>query len=127
MKQNQRKNNTRRALEFPTTTYFTIRDVVQLNPQMRTVSESDITIRVRLSNAIGEGKVAEIGSVPGGKGRPQKVFSMTPVTQTTLNKAKQDGINLADGAEKLVNVVSVTTPSAPTNLTATQSPVPVTN
>lgn len=125
MKQNQRKNNTRRVLEFPTTTYFTIQDVVQLNPQMLTASNSDITIRVRLSNAIEDGKVAEIGAVPGGKGRPQKVFAMTPVTQTTLNKAKQDGINLADGAEKLVNVVSVTTPAAPANLTATQSPVPV--
>ena len=94
-------------LAFPTSTFFTIQDVVKLNPQMLTASQSDITIRVRLTNAIEDGKVAEIGSVPGGKGRPQKVFALTPVTQITLNKARQDHINLVDNAERLVHAISV--------------------
>ena len=116
-------------LAFPTSTYFTIQDVVQLNPQMLTASKSEITIRVRLTNAIEDGKVAEIGAVPGGKGRPLKVFSLTPVTQTTLNKARQDGINLVDNADRLVHAISVTTPPSPvsTSVVAPQSTHVLTN
>jgi len=107
MKQNTRKNKTNQSVTWPTTTYFTITDLHKLNPKF-----VNITLRVRLSNAIKDGNVAEIGAVPGGKGRPQKVFSMTPVTQSTLNKAKADNINLVDNADKLVNVINVATPAA---------------
>jgi hypothetical protein len=104
MKQNTRKNKTNQSVTWPTTPYFTIAQLFDLNPKF-----VEITLRVRLANAITDGKVAEIGWVPGGKGRPPKVFSLTPVQQNTLNKAKQDNINLVDNAEKLVNVISVST------------------
>ena len=108
MKQNTRKNKTNQSVVWPTTVYFTIADLHKLNPKF-----VNITLRVRLANAIESGEVAEIGWVPGGKGRPPKVFSLTPVLQTTLSKLKTDGINLVDNAEKLVNVINVTTSTTP--------------
>jgi len=127
MKQNQKKNSSKRPLVLPTTMYFTIQDVVKVNPAMLTESKSDITIRVRLTNKIEAGEVAEIGSVPGGKGRPQKVFAITPVTQTVLNKAKQDNINLVDNAEKLlVHAVSVSNPPPVSAPSISVSPSPST-
>ncbi len=102
MKQNSRKNKTNQQIIFPTTPYFTIKELHSLNPKF-----IEITLRVRLTNDVEDGKVAEIGSLPGGKGRPQKAFSLTPVTQTTLNKARQDNVNLVDNADKLVNIINV--------------------
>ncbi len=109
MKKKQRKSNGKNVLTYPTTTYFTIQDVVELNPKMLTASKSDITIRVRLTNAKEAGKIAEIGALPGGKGRPPKVYTFTPVTQIALNKAKANNINLVDNSERLVHAVSVST------------------
>lgn len=117
MKQ-QRKNRTNQTVTWPTTAFFTIQELHNLNPKF-----VNITLRVRLTNAIEAGQVAEIGSVPGGKGRPQKVFTRTPVTQNTLAKARQDGINLVDNADKLVNVVSVT--AIPANSTPTAPVTPL--
>jgi len=107
MKQNTRKNKTNQSVIWPTTPYFTITDLARLNPKMLTVSGSDITLRVRLTKAIESGSIAELGAIPGGKGRPKKIFAMTPVTQNVLNKAKQDSINLVDNADKLVHVINV--------------------
>ena len=106
MKQNTRKNKTNQLVVWPTAPYFTIAQLHNLNPKF-----VNITLRVRLANAIEEGKVVEIGWVPGGKGRPQKIYSLTPVQQNTLNKVKADGNALADNAEKLVNVITVSTPT----------------
>lgn len=107
MKENTiRKNKTDQEVVWPTTTYFTIKEQLwkKYNPKF-----VEITLRVRLAKAIEEGTVAEIGSIPGGKGRPQKVFALTPVTQTIIDKARQDGITLVDNYEKLiVKVLSVT-------------------
>lgn len=109
MSPNTRKNKTNQLLTLPTTSYFSIQDVVDLNPHMLTSAAkgNDITIRVRLMKSIEDGKVVEIGSVPGGKGRPKKVFSMTPVSKTTLNRAMAENVTLVDNADKLVNVMSV--------------------
>lgn len=124
MKQ-QRKNRTNQSVTWPSTPYFTILELHKLNPKF-----VNITLRVRLTNAIEAGKVAEIGSVPGGKGRPQKVFALTPVSKLTFEKAKQDNINLVDNYEKLINVVSVTTSTAnptPTAVSALTPSAVVTN
>jgi len=120
MKQNTRKNKTNQSVVWPSTPYFTIKELHRLNPKF-----VEITLRVRLTNSIEDGEIAEIGSVPGGKGRPQKVFSLTPVTQITLNKAKQDNISLVEGADKLVNVINVTT-NTPTPVTPSVNTPPVT-
>lgn len=102
-----RKNKTNQVLNMPKTPYYTLIDLFGLNGHFN----ASITIRVRHSKLIEDGKVVEIGSLTGGKGRPQKVFSMTPVSQATLNKAKAENINLVDNADKLVNVINVSTPS----------------
>lgn len=124
MKQTQRKNNTNRELLLPNSsaTYFSIQDLVKLNSNLLTASKSDITIRVKLTKKIEDGKVVEIGSLTGGQGRPQKVFAITPVTQLVINKAKADNINLVDNADKLVNAINVSTP---TLATVTTSPTSV--
>ena len=95
----QKKNKTNQVVAWPTATLFTIQELHRLNPKF-----VNITLRVRLSNAILAGKVAEIGSIPGEKGRPQKVFSLTPVSKLTLDKARSEQINLVDNADKLVQV-----------------------
>lgn len=114
----QRKNKTNQAVVWPTTTLFTIKELHRLNPKF-----VNITLRVRLTNAIEDGKVAEIGSIPGDKGRPQKVFSLTPVTQATLNKARAERINLVDNADKLVQIITVTNPVLTPAVNPVSSPV----
>lgn len=110
MKQNTtRKNKTNQVLNMPKTTYYTLKELFDSNTHFN----AEITVRVRHTKMIEDGKVAEIGAVAGGKGRPQKVFAVTPVTQIVLNKAKANNINLVDNADKLVNAINVTTPSAP--------------
>lgn len=104
MKQTSTKNN--RTVTWPTTTYFTFDDLHKLNPEF----DKKITLRVRLANAITEGKVVEIGSIPGGQGRPPKVYVLTPVTQIALDKAEANGISVPGEAKKLINVVTVNRP-----------------
>jgi hypothetical protein len=108
-----RKNKTNLTVQFPKTAFFTIEDLLALNAEF-----IPITLRVRMNNFREDGTVAEIGYLPGGKGRPKKVFCLTPVTKITLEKARQQNVTLIDNAEKLVNVISVTT-----NQPQTSSPV----
>jgi len=124
MKQSTRKNKTNQALNIPKTPYYTLQDLFAANSHCKI----EITLRVRHSALIEEGKVVEIGSISGGKGRPPKVYSLVPVSQTTLNKAKANNITLVDNADKLVNVpvINVTTPTAvvtPTSSTTTPASV----
>ena len=99
----QKKNKTNQIVTWPTVSLFSIKELHRLNPKF-----VEITLRVRLTKAIEFGKVVEIGAMPGEKGRPQKVFSLTPVTTLTLNKARAEQINLVDNADKLVHIISVT-------------------
>jgi len=93
------------GMVWPKTSYFTIKELIPLNPQIPV----EITLRSKLANAINLDKVvAEIGFIPGGKGRPPKVYAMTPVTKLTLDKAEASNIQLVDKArEKFFNVVSI--------------------
>jgi hypothetical protein len=104
MKQ-QKKNNTKQSVTWPTTTYFTLKELHALNSAF-----VEITLRVRLSNSIKDGKVAEIGSIPGNMGRPEKIFALTPISQLVIDKAVSNKINLVDNWQRLVNVVSVKSP-----------------
>ena len=99
-----RKNQTKLVLNMPTTSYYTLEELFALNKHFN----AEITIRVRHTNLIESGKVKEIGCLTGGKGRPSKVFAATPVTQLTLDKARQNEINLVENVNKLINVISVT-------------------
>lgn len=105
----QRKNKTKQTITWPSIDgYFTIKQLVSMNPHMLTDSPkpSDITIRVRLSKAITElNLVAEIGSKNCGKGRPEKAYAMRPIRQIALDKAKADGIML--DTTKLMTIMDV--------------------
>jgi len=107
MKQIIRKNKTNQVLNMPKTAYYTLRDLFDVNQHFN----AEITIRVRLDVLRNDGKVVEIGWLTGGKGRPQKIFAQTPVTQTTLAKAKADNVSLVDNVDKLINVITVTSPT----------------
>lgn len=109
---NTRKNKTNQVLNMPKTPYYKLQELFALNPQFN----AEITIRVRHTKEIEAGRVAEIGSMPGGKGRPLKVYAYTPVSQATLNRAKASGMNPVDNVEKLINAISVTSPSPVTNI-----------
>ena len=114
----QKKNKTNQVVTWPTASLFSIKELHRLNPKF-----IEITLRVRLAKKIEAGEVVEIGCIPGEKGRPQKVFSMAPVIQLTLNKARAEKINLVDNADKLVQIVSVKTAPTPVTLTLTPTPL----
>jgi type III secretion system FlhB-like substrate exporter len=105
----ERKNKTNQTIVWPSNEeYFTIDSLIQSNPHMLTASGSDITLRVRLSNAIKNSKsVIAIGTRNCGKGRPKLAFVMTPVTPSVLDKAKAEGIMLFE-ENTLVNVMQLT-------------------
>lgn len=90
MNKTNEKKRTSVSVVWPKTETFTIKpQLFDLNPDMKF-----ITLRVRLQKRIENGEIMEIGSIPGGQGRPRKVFAYTPVTDTILAKAKSDGITL---------------------------------
>ena len=124
----QISKNKVKEINWPTSMYFTIGKLVDLNPKMLTPSKLDITIRVRLTKEIEAGKIAEIGFIPGSQGRPKKVFAFTPVTKIVLEKAWADGIQPAENIDKLLNVINVTSPIKPTIINPASVPasVPVT-
>ncbi len=109
-KKTERKNKTNQSVTWPShDEYFTIDSLIEINPHMITAPPkcSDITLRVRLSDAITKKKtVAVIGTLNCGKGRPKLAFAMTPVTQASLDKAKAEGIILLDET-KLVTVMEM--------------------
>lgn len=114
MKQKKnKKNKTNQVVAWPTAMLFTIKELHLLNPKF-----VEITLRVRLSKAIEARRVAEIGSIPGDTGRPQKVFSMMPVTKMTLERARAEHVNLVDKADELAQVAVVVpyTTSGPSGL-----------
>ena len=103
MKQKKnKKNKTNQVVTWPTAVLFTIKELHLLNPKF-----VEITLRVRLSKAIEARRIVEIGSIPCHTGRPQKVFSLMPVTKMTLERARVEHINLVDKADELVQVAVV--------------------
>lgn len=89
-----------KTIAWPTAPLFTIRDLHRLNPRFL-----EITLRVRFSKEIENGRIAEIGSLGnGGMGRPQKVFTFTPITTEKMRQAVGQKINLADGMLPLPEV-----------------------
>ena len=105
-----KKNKMNRTVTWPTTTYFTFDDLHKLNPSF----DKKITLRVRLANAVSNGTVVEIGSIPGGCRRPPKVYVLSPVTQFALDKAESDGIVVPGEARQLVTVAKVTATNSKT-------------
>ena len=125
MNKTLRKNKTKQTIIWPTNdVYFTIKDLVALNPNVLTSSNSDITIRVKLKKAIDETKqVAEIGTKNAGKGRPEKIFAMRPVQQSVLDLAKADKMQIF-AETQLVAVMDITNTST-TQAVPTPATMPV--
>jgi hypothetical protein len=117
IKKTERKNRTNLNVEWPTTPFFTIEELwgTSTNANMK-----EITLRVKLAKQIEAGKVVEIGCKTGEQGRPKKVFSLTPVSQATLDLAKAQNIQPVDKI-KVQNILSKT--SVVTNIVSKQEPV----
>lgn len=107
-KKTERKNKTNQVITWPSNNeYFTIDSLGVINPHMLTATGSDITLRVRLDDAIKKKNlVAVIGTRNCGKGRPKLAFAMIPVTQTALDKAKSEGIMLTEDS-KFIPVMQI--------------------
>lgn len=104
----QKKNKTCQIVTWPTAILFTIQELHRLNPKF-----VNITLRVRLTKAIEEGKIIEVGSIPGEKGRPQKVFSFTPVTQLVFDRVLKEGMMPVDNYHSLIGGVKQPVNSLP--------------
>ena len=68
---------------------FTIDDVQLKNP-----SFVNITLRVRIKDAVDKYDIEEIGSIPNGKGRPKKLFAASPIRQHHIDEAKTKNANI---------------------------------
>jgi len=99
MKKTDRKNKTNLVVTWPTNV-FTIEELNNANPEF-----VNITLRVRLKNAIMDGKVAEVGYLHNGKGRPRVVLACTPINDQHILEAKNRGCVLKDGVS--VSVVNI--------------------
>jgi hypothetical protein len=99
-----RKNKTNLTVNWPSNTeYFTIKSLLALNP-----SFVEITLRVRLKNAVDKEKSVEvIGTHNSGKGRPTLIFAMAPVLPSVIEKARLDEKIHIESDTKTVPVLDV--------------------
>lgn len=89
MNKTDRKNKTNLAVIWPDHgKLFTIKELWK----MLNKDFVEITLRVRLDKAIKNKTVAIVGYKNVGKGRPQMILAMNPITQDLLDKAYADGI-----------------------------------
>lgn len=113
-------------LILPTSSYYTLQDVFNKNGDK--FNNIRITMTVRHTKEIEAGRVVAIGSIPGGKGAPPKVYAKTPLIEDVLRKAEENGIQLADRVrEKIVNVVSIENSSQMTPVNILNNSVSVVN
>ena len=122
---NKSTNKSKRPeLVLPKKVYYTLQDVFKINGSQ--FKDIKITMTVRHTKKIEEGKTIEIGSISGEHGRPQKVYALTPVTKEVLDKAEENKINLVDNArQRFINAVNVvTTPSINSSSPAVSSIIP---
>ena len=111
-----RKNKTGLVVKYPSS-YFTIEDLNKKNSDF-----INITLRVRLNTDILEKKVVEIGTLKIEKGRPKKIFSLAPVSEKTLQSARnKDIITLHDcfNTVKVAGVEDNTIETQPSNVDVT--------
>lgn len=115
-KKPERKNRTNLVVKWPTTPYFTIKELLKVNSDFK-----EITLRVRLTKFIETNEVVEIGNKSGAQGRPEKVFAKTPVSDSILKEADSNHIVLKDRSKiqkQLTNVVTnVVSNSIPSTVT----------
>ena len=86
IKKTDRKNKTNLVVKW-LNNFFTIEDLHAANSNF-----VEITLRSRLKTAQKENRIAEIGCIHSGKGRPKLVFATAPVSKEVLDSARQAGI-----------------------------------
>ncbi len=113
-----RKNKTNLKVKWPDG-YFTIAELNDLNDDF-----VNITLRVRLNKALEEKKVAELGSINIGKGRPKLVFTCTPIKSEIVEKAVENGVILHnENIHSNVTTVKPTETTSTTNVNTTATTV----
>jgi hypothetical protein len=100
MKKTDRKNKTGLNVNWPTG-IFTIDECHKANPDF-----VNITLRVRIKNAITENVVNELGYLHNGKGRPCLMLVHGSITQEHVAEAKSRGVVLKPNLS--VNVMNIT-------------------
>jgi hypothetical protein len=109
MKKTDRKNKTGLTVNWPKG-IFTIDECHKSNPDF-----VNITLRVRIKNAITDGSVNELGYLHNGKGRPCLMLVHGPITQEHVAEAKSRGVILK--SDLSVNVMNIaTTPNLNVNV-----------
>ena len=117
---NTKKSKRKVDISFPNSPFFTIKDVFGLNKKSPL---AEITQRCRLNDAVGNGDVVEIGFISGAMGRPEKIYTRSPVTETVMNMIEQAGHQLVDKAREKFGSAG----SAGTTSFVPRLPVPVIN
>ena len=115
MKKTDRKNKTGLNVKWPAG-IFTIEECHAANPEF-----INITLRVRIKNAISDGTLNEIGYLHNGKGRPRLVLVNGPITQEHVAEAKSRTVILKKDLS--VNVMNISAPSAAQESEATAEEV----
>jgi hypothetical protein len=86
-----RTNKMNLVVNWPKNT-FTIEELHDQNSEFK-----NITLRVRLKNAIDENKVQEIAYIHNGKGRPRTLFACNPITEDHICEASDRNAKTKDG------------------------------
>lgn len=102
-KKTNRKNKTNLTVKWPVG-YFTIDQLNKENSEF-----INITLRVRLKSALEDKQVVEIGTLHAGHGRPKLAFACAPVSASTIQAARDAGINVHSSFNN-INVATATTP-----------------
>jgi hypothetical protein len=121
MKKTNRQNKTGLSVNWPNG-FYTM-DSSESHPNITNLWDQNrhfaalITLRVRLTNALEDNQVVKLGTIKGSKGRPKLVFANVPVSQDTIDAARNAGVVLDENIPNVVNVVNV----KPTDVDTTES------
>jgi hypothetical protein len=126
MKKTNRQNKTGLTVNWPDG-FYTM-ETCESHPNIPSLWDNNqhfilITLRVRLTNAIEEKQVVKLGTLKGAKGRPKLVFANAPVSQATVEAARNAGVIVDENIPNMVNVVSVAATQVETEETVASEPV----
>jgi hypothetical protein len=126
MKKTNRQNKTGLTVNWPDG-FYTM-ETCESHPNIPSLWDNNqhfilITLRVRLTNAIEEKQVVKLGTLKGVKGRPKLVFANAPVSQATVEAARNAGVVVDENIPNMVNVVSVAATTVETEESVTLEPV----
>ncbi len=122
MKKTNRQNKTGLTVNWPTG-FYTM-ETCASHPNIPSLWDQNthfaalITLRVRLTNAMEENQVVKLGVLKGTKGRPKLVFANAPVSQATVEAARNAGVIVDDNIPNVVNVVNVASTPVDTEVPA---------